>query len=99
MQTDLKPRSLEEEWESYTGTGITAKRDDDAIALRQAIDGRKYAIVKLIGGCWSDSPMTVVEEINTNNPKVAQQRFTEVAAQLGFEQQPLRGIEQFFVQN
>ena len=60
-QDKIKVGSLEKKWESYTGTGITAKKGSNALALRESIGGGEFAIVKLYGGCWTTSPMKVLE--------------------------------------
>ncbi len=85
-----KERSLEEKWSSYAGTGITAKKGKNAIALREAVGGGEFAIVKLIGGCWSDSTMEVLEEVKTSSLEIARERFNTLVQQLGFKTQPIR---------
>ncbi len=91
-----KEGKLEEKWHSYIGTGITANKGKDAIVLREALGGGEFAIVRLYGGCWTNSPMKVLEEIKTSNVGDARQRFNAVAKKLGFRTQPLRTLALLF---
>lgn len=91
-----KEGRLEKKWSSYTGTGINANKGKDALVLREAVGGGEYAVVKLLGGCWTNSPMKVIEEITTSELSVAKARFDEIAQDLGFKGQPVRGIGLLF---
>lgn len=85
-----KETELDKKWDSYTGTGITAEKDKDALALREQIGGGKFAVVKLHGGCWTSSLVQVLEEIDTSNISEAKERFNAVAQKLGFAPKPVR---------
>lgn len=89
-------QALVDKWQSYTGTGITANKGENSLALRQAIGGEEFAIVKLHGGCWTTSRLEVLEEIKTDNREVAEKRFQEVSEKLGFERQPVRTFMELF---
>lgn len=92
----IKKGPLEEKWDSYRGTGINANKGKDALVLREGIGGGEYAVVKLIGGCWTNSPMKVIEEIKTTKLDAAKSRFDEIAKKLGFKEKPVRGIGLLF---
>jgi hypothetical protein len=92
----IKKGPLEKKWDSYTGTGINASKGKDALVLREGIGGGEYAVVKLFGGCWTNSPMKVIEEIKTTNYNDAKSRFDEIAKKLGFKEKPVRGIGLLF---
>ena len=94
---EIKEEDIEKKWHSYTGTGITASKGKNALALRGSIDGRKFAIVKLLGGCWTNSPMKVIEEINTSNLNKAKKRFDAMAKKLGFKEQEMRTVALLFI--
>ena len=80
----VKEGPLEKRWQSYSGTGITATKGEDALALRKALGGGgEFAIVKLYGGCWTNSPMKVLEVIQTSNLKNATKRFNVLSKRLG----------------
>lgn len=85
-----KEDSLVDKWQSYTGTGVTSNKKKNSLALREAIGGGQFAIVKLYGGCFMNSRMEVVEEIDTAERAVAEKRFRKVSEELGYELQPLR---------
>ena len=81
---------LEKKWRSYTGTGIAAQKGKNALALREAIGGGEFAIVKLYGGLWTSSPVKVLEVLKTGSLKKAVFRFRAVVKKLDFKMQPLR---------
>ncbi|MEK6839365.1 MAG: hypothetical protein AABX72_00320 [Nanoarchaeota archaeon] len=87
-----KETKRDKEWHSYTGTGITAEKGNDAIALREAVGGGKFAVVKLHGGCWTNSAVEVLEEIDTSDVRKASVRFDVIVQQQGFATKPVRGI-------
>jgi len=95
-QKKHKEGPLEKKWGFYTGTGINAKKGKDALVLREKLSGGEFAIVQMFGGCWTSSPMKVIEEIKTSNLQRAHTRFNEVAAELGFKSKPIRTIVEFF---
>jgi hypothetical protein len=96
MNTVVKDETLEEKWSSYRGLGINATKGEDSLVLREACGGGQFAIVELKGGCWTNFPMKVIEEIDVVEQSKAETRFEEVAKQLGYQKKPVRGIEQFF---
>lgn len=85
-----KRKILERRWQSYTGTGINAKKGNDAIVLREKLGGGQFAVIKLFGGCWSNSPMRVLREINTSSFKEAESCFNETVKRLGYNKKPVR---------
>lgn len=89
-QSKSVTETLKKKWSSYCGTGVNASKDDDSLVLRKSACGSEFAIVKLIGGCWSNSEMHVLEEIQTASQVVAEQRFDQLAQELGFARQPTR---------
>lgn len=91
-----KETERDKEWHSYTGTGITAENGNDALALREEVGGGKFAVVKLHGGCWTTSPVEVLEEINTSDLAEATECFNAYAQKLGFAPKPVRGAEKLF---
>lgn len=97
MSTTEKKETLEEKWSSYLGLGINAAKGEDSLVLREACGGGQFAIVELKGGCWTNSPMKVIEEIDDVEESQAEARFNEVAEQLGYKKQPVRGIEQLLM--
>lgn len=92
----IKEGPLEKKWDSYIGTGINASKGKDALVLREGIGGGEYAVVKLFGGCWTNSPMKVIEEIKTTKLDAAKLRFDEIAKKLGFKEKSVRGISLLF---
>jgi len=97
MTQKIKEGPLEEKWRSHTGTGITANKESDALALRESMGGSKeFAIVKLYGGCWTTSPMEVLEELKSSNLEEAKKRFADLAKELGFKIQPERSMSLLF---
>lgn len=90
-----KNQELEEKWGFYEGAGIVAKRGKNSLALRKKIGGGEFAIVKLFGGFWTNSPIKVLEEIKTGSLKKASRRFEDVAKKLSFRLQPLRELGSF----
>jgi hypothetical protein len=91
-QRRIKEGPPEEKWNSFRGTGITAKKGKDALALRESIGRGEFAIVKLFGGCWTSSPMKVIEEIKTSNLDEAKKHFDTAAKRLGFKAQAVRTL-------
>ena len=73
-----------------------ARKGKNALVLREGIGDGKFAIVKMFGGCWTDSPIKVIEEIKTSKLHEAKARFDKVAKKLGFEEQAVRGIGLLF---
>lgn len=96
MKKKLKEGKLEKKWNFYIGTGINAQKGKDTIVLRKSPRGGEFAIVQLFGGCWTSSPMKVLEEIKTSDIKIAETQFNKVAKKLGFKKQPIRTISEFF---
>lgn len=88
----IKEGRLEEKWHSYRGTGINAAKGRDALVLREGVGGNEFAVIKLFGGCWSNSPMKVIEEVKTKKLATAKSRFDAIAKRLGFKEKPVRGI-------
>lgn len=87
---------LEKKWRPHSGTGITANKGKNSIALREAVGGGEFAIVKLYGGCSTGSRLEVIEEIQTSNLEVAKKRFNAIAKKLGFKVQPIRTVGVLF---
>ena len=85
-----KEGPLEREWRSYSGTGITASKGRNNLALREAIGGGKFGIVKLYGSLWTTSTIKVLEEIRTSSLEEAKKRFNDLVKELGFKMQAVR---------
>lgn len=89
---EYKETKLDKEWRCYVGTGINAEKGNDALVLREACGGGKFAVVKLHGGCSTSSAVQVLEEIDTADLVTAASAFAAQAMKLGFAPKPIRHI-------